>query len=66
MTDFIITDHGTTVLFTPISEAAKEFTTSDELGLADWQFIGNDSFAIDHRPAAELVNQLFLEGWQIS
>tara|TARA_Y100000034_G_scaffold100178_1_gene123376 strand:- start:619 stop:816 length:198 start_codon:yes stop_codon:yes gene_type:complete len=65
MTDFLIRNEGTVVLFIPVSDAAREFALSDELGLEDWQRFG-EHFAIDHRPAVELVNQLFYEGWDIA
>jgi len=63
MTDFTINNQGTVVLFTPVSMAAIE--KSDELELADWQYIGKyaTAFAIDHRPAQHLVDQLQEEGF---
>jgi hypothetical protein len=54
--DFIVENHGTVWVFTAITEDAK--SELDVMGLEDWQFVGEDSFAVDHRVARNLVEAL--------
>ena len=59
--DFLVRPQGTIWTFEPVSERAKEFTGTD-LDVADWQWIGS-AFAVDHRPANNLVAALEDEGF---
>ena len=60
--DFRIANHGTVWIFTAISGEAKTFV-SDQLALEAWQNVGPDGFAVDHRPAHTLAEQLVDEGF---
>ena len=64
MIDFEIQNHGTVWVFTPKSQLAKELTDK-VLPLEPWQYIGT-SFAVDHRPAALLCEQLRAEGYTLN
>lgn len=59
--DFLVRPHGTIWTFEPVSERAKEFTGTG-LDVADWQWLG-PAFAVDHRPANDLVTALENEGF---
>jgi hypothetical protein len=63
--DFRVTDRGTVWEFTAVSEPAKNLTRGD-LGLEPWQWIRDGCFAIDHRPAARLVEQLREDGYRLA
>lgn len=62
--DFVVRNHGTIWTFTLASEAAAVFAR-ESLGLEDWQWVGSNAFAIDWRPARDLVAQLQAEGWVV-
>jgi hypothetical protein len=62
--DFRVTNEGTVWTFTAESDAALDVACND-LELAPWQWLGQRTFAVDQRPAAELVNQLREVGWQV-
>ena len=62
--DFTVSNYGTVWVFNAESDAAIDFAHG-ELGLEGWQFVGADSFAIDHSIAGDLVLQLREEGWII-
>lgn len=57
--DFITTDHGTIVTFTPLTDSARD--TMDEMDLEGWQFMG-DGFAVDRRVAWNLIESLLDNG----
>lgn len=57
--DFLIRDEGTVVMFTPVSEAAKNFLR-DNVQSEPWQWMG-ESLCVDHRPARELLHVLVNE-----
>jgi len=61
--DFLVTDYGTIVYFTPQTEAAREFAS--ELGLEPWQRLGG-SFAVDHRPARDVLDLIENHGLTIT
>lgn len=62
-TDFRMEDRGTVFMFTPLSEAAKDFVR-DELEVEGWQWLG-DSFGVDHRTANSLYELLSETGFSI-
>lgn len=59
--DFLVRPQGTIWTFEPLTERAKNFTGTD-LDVADWQWLG-PRFAVDHRPANDLVTALEDEGF---
>jgi len=63
--DFIIRagQWATVWSFEPCTERAKEFVR-EYLEIDDWQWLGK-SFAVDHRPARDLAEQLGAEGFII-
>ena len=61
--DFTVSNHGTVVVFSAMTEAA--IAELEEMGLAGWQMIGEHAFGVDHRPAAQLVNQLRENGFTL-
>jgi hypothetical protein len=64
MSDFRLENYTSMVLFVPLSDAARAKTA--ELGLEPWQMLGSDGmFAIDHRPARFLIEQLLDEGFDL-
>lgn len=64
LSDISVVSHGSVWLFTPHSPAAVDLF-SGELDFAVWQMIG-DAYAVDHRPASHLVEQLREEGFTIN
>jgi hypothetical protein len=62
MCDFLLRDCGSVVHFTPVTDTARAKVA--ELGLEPWQRLG-ESFAIDHRPARFLIEQLLDEGFDL-
>ena len=60
MTDFQVTDHGTVVGFTPLTEEAQEFL-DEKVHIEDWQWFGRQ-FCVDHRPATHLLDGIVLAG----
>jgi hypothetical protein len=58
--DFRVTNHGTIWTFVPLTPRAAEII--EEFGLEDWQRLP-DGFAVDHRPARALAEQLEGEGF---
>jgi hypothetical protein len=63
--DFLVEDFGSVWRFTPQTERAKDFAR-DELPLKPWQRDTHESFALDHRPARQLAQQLAEEGWEVA
>lgn len=61
--DFLVRPQGSIWTFEPLTERAKNFTGTD-LDVADWQWIG-PAFAVDHRPASDLVTALEDEGFAL-
>jgi len=65
--DFRVIDFGTVHHFTAESEDAQHFlSTTLRFALEDWQILGTNSFAVDHRVAADLSYQLEDEGWHLA
>lgn len=60
MPDFAIQDYGSVVLIAPISDTAKQKV--EELDIEPWQWMAN-GFAVDHRIADVLIEQLHVEGF---
>jgi hypothetical protein len=57
--DFRISDQGTIVMFTPLTEAGKDFLARCDS--EPWQWLG-PSLCVDRRPAIELANYAKMEG----
>jgi hypothetical protein len=53
MTDISIQDHGSIVMFVPLTEGGTEFLTT-EVQTEAWQWMGH-SLAVDHRMAGGLI-----------
>jgi hypothetical protein len=65
MNDITYQDEGTVILFTIQNDSTLQWV-QDNLGLEDWQWLGERSFAIDRRPAIQLIEQLReLEGFTV-
>lgn len=65
MTDITYRDEGTVILFTIQNDTTKQWV-DDNLNLEGWQWVGPYAFAIDHRPARQLIEQLReLEGFTV-
>lgn len=60
-TDFIVFNHGSVLIFTAATQAALDVLPA--LGLDGWQQLDARTFAIDHRPAQTLVEQLRDSGY---
>lgn len=54
MTDLTILDEGTVVLFQLNTDIAREFV-DENVQIANWQWLGNRSFAVEHRYAGNLI-----------
>ena len=63
MNDFVVENQGSVWLFRATSPEAK--AEMESMGLADWQMVGQFSFAVDQRPASVLVGQLFENGFSV-
>ncbi len=63
-TDFRITDEGPVWMFEPISDLARKFVDQN-LPLDKRLWVGA-RFAIDHRAAEYLADQLEVEGFSLS
>jgi hypothetical protein len=61
--DFSVRIYGSIWEFTAQSEQAEHL--SRELGLESWQRIHEGCFALDHRPARELIAQLERDGYRV-
>jgi len=61
---FVVEPHGTVVTFTPQTKNARRFASS-ELGLADWQWLSPETFAVDHRLAGDLWQAIEEAGWVV-
>ncbi len=57
MIDFMIHDHGTVILFEPLTDVAKRFV-AECVNLEDWQKLGTNQFALDHRIAHNFIQIL--------
>ena len=55
--DFAVSNQGSIWLFTPQTEWANELCLDGTISIADWQWMG-DSFGVDHRMGADLVENL--------
>jgi hypothetical protein len=62
--DFTVVSHGSVVSFTATTTAAQRWAVS-ELGLADWQWLGTHTFAVEHRIAADLQSAIEESGWVV-
>lgn len=60
--DFVVSNHGSIFLFTPLTDAAREHLT-DNVG-DDAQWFG-PALAVEHRYAAPLAEQLRDFGWDV-
>jgi len=54
--NFMVTDEGTVVFITPISETARQWV-DENLSLEAWQYLG-DGFGIEHRYADEIIRAM--------
>jgi len=54
--DFRIRNEGTVVMFTPLTESARNFLR-DNVESESWQWMG-ESLCVDHRMAHELLHAL--------
>lgn len=61
--DFTTEDHGSVVVFVPETDAALD--EMDEMGLEGWQMVGR-GFAVDHRVAWNLLDQLLANGFSVA
>lgn len=61
--DFEILDQGSVVLFTPMSDRAKQFT-DENIHTESWQWVGG-AFAVEHRFAEILIGELPEFGFEI-
>ena len=57
LNDFTYRDEGTVILFTIHNDATRQWV-EDNLDLESWQWVGANSFAIDRRPAIQLIEAL--------
>ena len=55
--DFCITHEGTVARVELHSDAAKDFARA-EMSVEGWQWLGSDCFAVDHRVARWLAEDL--------
>lgn len=63
MADFKVTNEGTVVVFTPLTEAAEAFL--ERCDSEPWQYLG-PSLVVDHRPARDLLDAIRSEGLEVS
>jgi hypothetical protein len=63
MADFRISDEGTVVVFTPLSQAAQDFL--DCCQTESWQWLG-PSLVVDHRPAHGLLTEIINQGMEVT
>jgi hypothetical protein len=63
MADFRINDQGTIVLFTPISDAAREWV-DENVASDSWQWFG-PQLCVDHRMAGDLLDGIVAAGFEI-
>jgi hypothetical protein len=57
--DFSVAEHGSIVIFTPLTEAAR--LAMEEMELESWQFVA-EGFAVDRRVAWNLLGALLENG----
>ena len=62
--DFDVTDHGTVWIIRAVSTKAVRFARN-KLHVEGWMSVP-ENFATDWRPAANLVDQLIAEGWNVT
>lgn len=55
-TNFMVTDEGTVVFITPVSDVARQWV-DENLSLEPWQYLG-DGFGIEHRYADEIIQAM--------
>jgi len=61
--DFTAENHGTVIIFHAMTDRAKD--EIEFMNLEDWQFVGNDSFAIDHGIARHFAETLLSFGFSL-
>jgi hypothetical protein len=54
--NFMVSDEGTVVFITPISETARQWV-DENLSLEPWQWLG-EGFGIEHRYADEIIQAM--------
>jgi hypothetical protein len=55
-TNFLITDEGTVVLITPVSNEARQWV-DENLSIEPWQWLG-DGFGVEHRYASDILEAI--------
>jgi|TARA_R110000824_G_scaffold155073_1_gene327289 hypothetical protein len=61
--DITVNDQGSIILFTPKSDACKEWI-EDNVQLEGWQWLGG-GFGVDHSYADSLIDGLQAEGFEV-
>ncbi len=64
MTDFLIADHGSIILITPVSEAARQWLDENVVS-EPWQWL-DGALCAEHRFAGDLVDEIAAAGFEIS
>lgn len=60
-----VCDQGTVVLFRLNTDAAEAFV-DENVQLANWQWLGNRSFAVEHRYAWDVIAGMLDEGLKVA
>jgi hypothetical protein len=55
-TNFLVTDEGTVVLITPVSDKARQWV-DENLSIEAWAWLG-DSFGVEHRYAYDILEAI--------
>jgi hypothetical protein len=55
-TNFLVTDEGTVVLITPVSDRARQWV-DENLSIEPWQWLG-DGFGVEHRYANDIIEAI--------
>lgn len=59
--DVRVSNQGTVWVFTPITPEGQDWV-DQHLELQGWQWLGGESFAVDHRPAESIVHGMRGDG----
>lgn len=63
--DFKVVDHGTVLVFDPLTDRAKVFSR-ERVDIPDHMRVGRWAFAADHRPGHDLLRGLVGEEYNIA
>ena len=63
--DFTVENHGTVFVFVAQTERARELLEND-VPLQPWQWLGTNTFAVEHGVARDLAGRFLEEGFIVA